>query len=1173
MASPELKTYFKDGVGAALFGEAERLDIPQEDKEFVYNTAARAVAKARYAARRQANFDIHTWRPTPDELPELQPFAQQLALIRNVDEFVAACERGDEELGLKDYQVPVFHDFVAALHENTPDNLRGRQELVDVLTKGLYARLSCNWGKTVLFAKTALALGIGKSSEVVPGERLRGVFLVPRAITTKQAQGHVAHKDYDIDKLLELDSLKLAKGFAAHAPSIKTTVRKVKPEKNEDDSDLVIMTYDAFATAVEKGTIDPQKFNALLLDETHHGLGERVAEAIAKFRRGKICLGLTATVENTAKHVEDILPHGFHFTNDLELIESGVHSAQQYFAIKTGQKIATLTKGLDFSDQELREIRKSEQRNKLIVQLASEMVAKGRSGFIPCLPGEDSDHAQFICQELNQTRVPCPTPEDPHATRLIKAVAIGSFNSPSANSAILEAWERGEYDVLTGTDMLTESIDSNRVGFLLLATPTASSRVAIQRLGRAYRQNKWGLSVIIELIDEVEPLKNQSYTRLPFTALHALEIDEYSPGMILGAPEFRKKAEKQIAREAMRRRHSSHATEDSERSQPMDQPLTENDEASIISPFFMEETFDGVIRASDEYLVREILLRQLETIPPPPDNWIPIPISVLAKKGMDLRMCRNVIGKTPALGGESHIKLCRRPARYARTMNYISPEAWEVLQNFEIGDKAPENYRTFHQAAVSLGLTDHMFQEVFNTLNDERRAADLPEITALPYRTLKQNRLFPHISDEDVALVKARYDQYPKIGPDDIRISQIAEMCEVSSGSIVEFYKKHNIPVTKKYGSKTTPPLVVDRKNLQNALDHFVRNRIPEHAITIPSLSHETNLSSALLCSLVVNCLHLPPETIKRGRQKNTEGKVWVDYLEDEEVIEKLRAYKDMLSLKKYSISRGIPLSNLNRDLQNIIATKGIAPLKIKLSTYLLPHDIAQIDEYYGLLVRPLPAKNRRRQQDVITIKDIAPEPSLPKTWKPSAADKAVQVEVAYIQPKAPVVKAPSLPSPSPRPSPRPRRLYAPPSPPPLAPTHKETTSTPNYDSWKDYAEALDDMGATNSAMQHLIRQLPQAARYLRKVAADKNTTEHIQMAPALYNHLRAACRRLKEPRFGWVYEDRARQLIIREGLDPAQILPQVHREPCKTRVQGVRRIDMYYDLSSIHAVIKQGRK
>ena len=228
----------------------------------------------------------------------------------------------------------------------------------------------------------------------------------------------------------------------------------------------------------------------IVIDEAHHALAKTYKEMWERFPKAKF-LGLTATpCRLNGKGFTDLFDVLVQSWGVPEFISRGRLAPYDFVSIKsdgvTQRLIDSLQKRGADGDYQNKEMDMLLNKRPSIERLyqSIEEYGKGRKGIVYAI---NISHAKKIL-ELYQE----------HG---IKAVAIDSKTPAAERQADIEAFKKGEIQVLVNVDIFSEGFDCPDVEFVQLARPTLSLAKYLQMVGRGLRVAKGKKNCVI--IDNV----------------------------------------------------------------------------------------------------------------------------------------------------------------------------------------------------------------------------------------------------------------------------------------------------------------------------------------------------------------------------------------------------------------------------------------------------------------------------------------------------------------------------------------------------------------------------------------------------------------------------------------------------------------------------------------------
>lgn len=228
----------------------------------------------------------------------------------------------------------------------------------------------------------------------------------------------------------------------------------------------------------------------IVIDEAHHALAKTYKEMWERFPKTKF-LGLTATpCRLNGKGFTDLFDVLVQSWNIPEFISKGRLATYDFVSIKsdgvTQRLIDSLQKRGADGDYQNKEMDMLLNKRPSIERLyqSFEEYGKDRKGIVYAI---NISHAKKI-MELYQE----------HG---IKAVAIDSKTPAMERQADIEAFKKGDIQVLVNVDIFSEGFDCPDVEFVQLARPTLSLAKYLQMVGRGLRVAKGKKNCVI--IDNV----------------------------------------------------------------------------------------------------------------------------------------------------------------------------------------------------------------------------------------------------------------------------------------------------------------------------------------------------------------------------------------------------------------------------------------------------------------------------------------------------------------------------------------------------------------------------------------------------------------------------------------------------------------------------------------------
>ncbi len=228
----------------------------------------------------------------------------------------------------------------------------------------------------------------------------------------------------------------------------------------------------------------------IVIDEAHHALAKTYKEMWERFPKAKF-LGLTATpCRLNGKGFTDLFDVLVQSWNILEFISKGRLATYDFVSIKadgvTQRLIDSLQKRGADGDYQNKEMDMLLNKRPSIERLyqSFEEYGKERKGIVYAI---NISHAQKITELYREHGV--------------KAVAIDSKTPAAERQRDIEAFKKGDIQVLVNVDIFSEGFDCPDVEFVQLARPTLSLAKYLQMVGRGLRIAKGKKNCVI--IDNV----------------------------------------------------------------------------------------------------------------------------------------------------------------------------------------------------------------------------------------------------------------------------------------------------------------------------------------------------------------------------------------------------------------------------------------------------------------------------------------------------------------------------------------------------------------------------------------------------------------------------------------------------------------------------------------------
>lgn len=218
-----------------------------------------------------------------------------------------------------------------------------------------------------------------------------------------------------------------------------------------------------------------QKFDYIIVDEAHHSLANTYKQLFETFPKAKK-LGVTATPYRL--NHETFLPLYQHLITSPQIswfIEHGLLSDFEYISIKPDSMMQRMINNTeisqtgDFANTDL-DITFNQRPIRAKLFESYKKYAWGRKGIIYAI---NKAHAYNIASL--------------YSSKGVKAVALDCDTPKAERQDMIEAFRRGDIQILVNVEIFTEGFDCTDVNFIQLARPTCSLALYLQQVGRGLR--------------------------------------------------------------------------------------------------------------------------------------------------------------------------------------------------------------------------------------------------------------------------------------------------------------------------------------------------------------------------------------------------------------------------------------------------------------------------------------------------------------------------------------------------------------------------------------------------------------------------------------------------------------------------------------------------------------
>lgn len=237
----------------------------------------------------------------------------------------------------------------------------------------------------------------------------------------------------------------------------------------EIDKRMVVASAQTLHNRLEK--MDKKMFQLIIVDEGHHFVSPTFIKPLRYFEP-KLTTIWTATPKRLDGLSLSNIAQEIVFQYQIQDgIKDGFLAKLDAYQINTPVDLSRIKKTAgDFNLKELSVKVDSVERNKLVASKLKEY-SVGEQAVVYCV---DMDHAYHLRDALRE--------EGFHAETIVS----DTERCPNRRE-LLDAFEKGEINVLTNVNILTEGWDYADVGFVVMARPTQSETLYIQCVGRGTR--------------------------------------------------------------------------------------------------------------------------------------------------------------------------------------------------------------------------------------------------------------------------------------------------------------------------------------------------------------------------------------------------------------------------------------------------------------------------------------------------------------------------------------------------------------------------------------------------------------------------------------------------------------------------------------------------------------
>ena len=257
------------------------------------------------------------------------------------------------------------------------------------------------------------------------------------------------------------------------------------------DSDVDILLATRQSMRNHKERFDPEEFEQLIDDESHHAMATTYEPTLHYFKP-KYLIGMTATPDRIDwKDIREIFgPPVVSITLE-EGMRNGWLTPVDYRLVMDDVDEAALKRVIqaEAGTTSLKEINREIFRQKSLEERLEHLVNNvgSRQTAVMCSSIEEAERAAYILREMG-------------------CLAEG-FHTKSDDDESLKRFRDGSTQFITAVDLLNEGIDVPELGAVAFMRPTDSKRIFLQQLGRVLRKYPGkDTALVLDYVGSVERL-------------------------------------------------------------------------------------------------------------------------------------------------------------------------------------------------------------------------------------------------------------------------------------------------------------------------------------------------------------------------------------------------------------------------------------------------------------------------------------------------------------------------------------------------------------------------------------------------------------------------------------------------------------------------------------------
>lgn len=250
----------------------------------------------------------------------------------------------------------------------------------------------------------------------------------------------------------------------------------VKAEQNDIKHQIIVASIQTISREKRLKQLQEQDFKLMIIDEAHHAISTSYLEVIKELgfsndNLNKLLLGVTATPFRLDGKGLDNLFQKIVFQRSLNtMIKAGYLTDLKAIRVKAGTNLAGVhTRMGDFAPGELEAAVNTTERNRIIIA-SFKKYASNRKAAAFCAGVQ---HTKDLAEAFNKAG--------------IKAAAVYGDLKKEERESILQSYAKGDLQILTNCEVLTEGWDDEATDCLLMCRPTKSKGLYTQMVGRGTR--------------------------------------------------------------------------------------------------------------------------------------------------------------------------------------------------------------------------------------------------------------------------------------------------------------------------------------------------------------------------------------------------------------------------------------------------------------------------------------------------------------------------------------------------------------------------------------------------------------------------------------------------------------------------------------------------------------